>query len=230
LITLIRHGQAGSRTVYDDLSDTGRVQARALGKWFRERDIRFDSILAGDLERQKETALEMLGAMGCEKHTLKVDPRWSEFDLDLVYSGLGPLLAREDETFRAEYEQLQREVKDPASTAHRAWRHCDITLVRAWIEGRFEFEGESFGAFEARVRAGIDALPRSGHIAVITSATPIALSASFALDLAPRRVMQLAGALRNTAFTELELRDDGARLLSFNNVPHLRDRTLHTLR
>ena len=33
-------------------------------------------------------------------------------------------------------------------------------------------------------------LPADGHVAVITSATPIALSAGVALDLGPGRVMQ----------------------------------------
>ena len=45
-----------------------------------------------------------------------VDQRWSEFDLDQVYAGIGPLLAREDERFRLDYEQLQREVIDPESS------------------------------------------------------------------------------------------------------------------
>jgi hypothetical protein len=42
--------------------------------------------------------------------------------------------------------------------------------------------------------------------------------------------MQLAAALRNSAFTELDTRNDGFRLVSFNNVPHLADDRLHTVR
>jgi broad specificity phosphatase PhoE len=184
LITLIRHGQAGSRTAYDDLSETGHAQSRALGSWFARHDVNFDTMISGSLIRQRITAEEIAGlldpALVCDP-----DSRWSEFDLDRVYAGIGPQLAREDEVFRAEYEELQREIADPGSAAHRAWRNCDVTVVRAWIEGRFEFEGESFAAFQERVWAAFRDLSSKGRIAVVTSATPIALCAGMALDLRP---------------------------------------------
>jgi broad specificity phosphatase PhoE len=229
LITFIRHGQAGSRLAYDDLSEIGQEQARALGHWFATHGVRFDAIVTGGLNRQRMTARGMMAAMDAPPEVV-IDERWSEFDLDQVYAGIGPLLAREDERFRLDYEQLQREVIDPESSAHRNWRHCDVMVVRAWIEERFEFAGESFADFGARVREALLELPSDGHVAVITSATPIALSAGVALDLAPRRVMQLAGAQRNTAFSEMDLRPGDPRLVSFNNVPHLTDARLKTLR
>jgi broad specificity phosphatase PhoE len=230
LLTLIRHGQAGSRLVYDDLSKTGCEQSRALGAWFRERETCFDLIVAGGLTRQRITAQEIISAMGSAKPDLEIDSRWSEFDLDQVYAGIGPLLAREDERFGLAYEQLQREVGDPESSAHRSWRNCDVTVVRAWIEARYEFAGESFSAFGERVREALFSSPRDRRVAVVTSATPIALCAAAALDLSPRRVMQLAGALRNTAFSEMDLRPGDPRLVSFNNVPHLREERLRTVR
>ncbi len=229
MVTLIRHGQAGSRLVYDDLSEIGHEQSRDLGAWFAARRIRFDAIVTGGLNRQRQTAREMMAAMEDPPQPV-VDGRWSEFDLDAVYTGIGPLLAAEDEHFRLEYEQLQREVTDPESSAHRQWRRCDVTVVRAWIEARFDFDGESFADFGARVRAALLALPAHGNVAVVTSATPIALSAGATLDLAPRRIMQLAGAQRNTAFSELDLRPGDPRLVSFNNIPHLREERLRTLR
>ncbi len=230
MITLIRHGQAGSRLVYDDLSALGREQAHALGNWFRERGVRFDAIVTGKLNRQIATAQEIVAAMGGGNPDPVVDPRWSEFDLDEVYAGIGPLLAVEDEQFRLQYAELQRDMADPESLAHRAWRHCDVMVVRAWIEGRFEFAGESFAGFEMRVREAMLGLPSQGHIAVVTSATPIALSAGTTLDLTPGRVMQLAGAQRNTAFSEIDLRRGDPRLISFNNIPHLREQRLVTTR
>jgi broad specificity phosphatase PhoE len=56
LITLIRHGQAGSRLAYDDLSEIGHEQARALGQWFGAYGVRFDAIVTGGLNRQRLTA------------------------------------------------------------------------------------------------------------------------------------------------------------------------------
>jgi broad specificity phosphatase PhoE len=230
LVTLIRHGQAGSRLVYDDLSAIGREQARALGNWFREGGILIETIVTGKLNRQIATAQEIVTALGGRHPDPVVDPRWSEFDLDEVYAGIGPLLAIEDEQFRRQYAELQRDVADPESSAHRAWRHCDVTVVKAWIEGRFEFAGESFAAFETRVREALLDLPAQRQVAVVTSATPIALSAGATLDLTPNRVMQLAGAQRNTAFSEIDLRQGDPRLISFNNIPHLREQRMITTR
>jgi broad specificity phosphatase PhoE len=103
-------------------------------------------------------------------------------------------------------------------------------VVKAWIGGRFEFAGESFAGFETRVREALLDLPPEGQVAVITSATPIALSAGATLDLTPNRVMQLAGAQRNTAFSEIDPRPGDPRLVSFNNIPHLRDNRMITTR
>ena len=230
MITLIRHGQAGSRLVYDDLSALGREQAQALGNWLRDGGVRFDAIVTGKLNRQMATAQEIVAAMGSRQPDPVVDPSWSEFDLDEVYAGIAPLLAAEDEQFRLQYAELQRDIADPESSAHRAWRPCDVTVVKAWIEGRFEFAGESFAAFHARVRGALLDLPSQGHIAVVTSATPIALSVGAALDLTPGRMMQMAGAQRNTAFSEIDPRRGDPRLISFNNIPHLLEQRLITTR
>lgn len=232
MVTLIRHGQAGSRVVYDELSEKGHEQARALGGWFGERGVRFDVVVVGGLNRQQMTAHTLLAAMekhGAARPEVIVDTRWNEFDLDAVYEGIGPLLARENEQFCMEYEELRRESADPSSPAHRAWRRCDATVVRAWIEEKFEFAGESFAAFCARVRDGLLNLPSTGRLAVVTSATPVAVCIGMALDLSPRRMMQLAPGF-NTGFSEMDLRPGDPRLVSFNNVPHLTDERLKTFR
>jgi broad specificity phosphatase PhoE len=232
MITLIRHGQAGSRVAYDDLSEVGRTQARALGAWFGERGHRFDAVVTGGLRRQKFTAEVMLGAMeesGVARPSVTVDARWDEFDLDAVYAGVGPQLAAEDEHFRAEYEQLMRDSADPHSTAHRSWRSCDVTVVRAWIAGRFRYEGESFAEVCARVRKALAGLPEGASIAVVTSGTPIGITIGTALEVSPHYMMRLAAGF-NSSYSELDLRHDGPRVVSFNNAPHLADARLKTLR
>ena len=232
LITLIRHGQAGSRLAYDDLSEVGRTQARALGAWFAERGHRFDAVVTGGLTRQQRTAEEMLCAMrerGAALPPVSVDTRWDEFDLDAVYAGVGSLLSAEDEQFRAEYEELLRDAADPHSTAHRAWRNCDVTVVRAWIAGRFAFAGESFADVCARVGKALAELPEGKTIAVVISATPIGISVGAALQVSPQHIMRLAAGF-NSSYSELDLRHDGPRVISYNNVPHLADARLRTLR
>jgi broad specificity phosphatase PhoE len=208
------------------------MQARALGEWFARRGHRFDAVVTGSLTRQKITAEEMLCAMeqrGAARPAMTRDPQWDEFDLDAVYAGVGPQLAEADEQFRGEYEQLMRDCADPHSTAHRSWRTCDVTVVRAWIAGRFRYEGESFDDVCARVRKALTELPDGASIAVVTSATPIGIALGSALEVAPRHIMRLAAGF-NSAYSELDLRHDGPRVVSFNNVPHLADARLRTLR
>lgn len=200
-----------------------------MGQWFRDRGARFDLVIAGGLKRQQITAQEIVDAMGTDA-VISIDSRWSEFDLDGVYAGIGPLLARDDERFHAEYKELQRDSADPDSAAHRNWRNCDVTVVRAWIEGSYaEFEGESFTGFGARVREAFFALPRNLNVVVVTSATPIGICIGTMLELAPHKVMRL-GAGFNSAFSEIDLRHSEPRLVSFNNVPHLPDPRMRTLR
>jgi broad specificity phosphatase PhoE len=194
--------------------------------------VRFDAIVAGGLNRQQITARVLMAAMeryGVAPPELVVDTHWNEFDLDTVYEGIGPLLAEENEQFRLAYAELVRDAADPESSAHRVWRHCDTIVVRAWLEGRFEFAGESFPEFQARVREGLLQLPAQGNVAVVTSATPIGVCVGAALDLSPKRVMQL-GPGCNTAFSEMDLRPGDPRLVSFHNTPHLREERLRTLR
>lgn len=105
VLYLVRHGQAGTREHYDSLSDLGRAQARLLGEYLRETP--FSAVYSGSLERQQATAAEALpGAK------IIVEPGWDEFDLSQVYREFAPHLARDDEQFRIEYEEMQREIAE----------------------------------------------------------------------------------------------------------------------
>jgi broad specificity phosphatase PhoE len=208
---LIRHGQAGSRTDYDCLSEVGREQARRLGDWLAAQGVRFHAVYSGALERQRLTAV----AAGMPQPV--VDERWNEFDLEGVYRGIAPQLAADDPEFRRQFAAL-----DPN---HRHWTSCDIAIVKAWIEGRYRCEGESWAGFCARVRDGLEAL-RTRHgpkeaVAVFTSATPMAIATALSLGVTDGTVMKLAGVTHNAALTTLRLAPDDLTLFLFNSVAHL---------
>ncbi len=230
-IYLIRHGQGGSRQDYDQLSEIGHRQARVLGEYFVQQGIMLGGIVSGELRRQRETAEGVAAAYraaGLECPEIQSDANWNEFDLDALYTGIGPQLCREDDQFRVEFESLRRQMAEAASPVHRAWAKCDTTVVRAWIEGRYEFGGESFTAFRERVGKGN--LGGEGSMAVFTSATPIAIWIGRALELNPLRVMQLAGAMHNTAINMLRVKAESLRLFQYNGIPHLNQNDLRTFR
>lgn len=233
---LIRHGQAGLRDDYDRLSPLGREQARALARWLLAEGIAFDRILSGGLRRQKETAAivaEALAAAGAPVAPVEEDPRWSEFDLDQVYAGIAPQIAAEDPAFRAQYEELLVRMRSGEDGIHRQWTPADTMVVRAWIENRYPFEGESWSAFLDRVHAALADVLRSParRTAVFTSATPVAITvASLFGSRTPMHIMRLAGAAVNTNLTILDLRNGDPALACFNAFPHLAEPRLRTFR
>ncbi len=205
----------------------GGRQARLLGDYLARQEIEFRAFYSGTLARQRDTAAAVAG------NDLILDPDWNEFDLDDVYHGISPRLCFDDERFKSDYEELTRQMADENSPVHRTWSRCDTTVVRAWVEGRYEFDGESFEQFRARVRRAIAKLPDCGRdeaIAVFTSATPIAVWIGVALELDGRKIMQLAGTMYNTAISVLRTGKDGPRLFAFNGVPHLPDAAMRSFR
>lgn len=229
-----RHGQAGLRDDYDTLSETGQRQAKALGEFLAGREMKFDAFVSGGLNRQRQTALaiqDAYQAAGAELPEPVIDTGWNEFDLGAVYRGIAPRLAAGDVEFRREYEALDRESADAGSGVHRRWTAVDVAVVRAWIEGRYECEAESWTAFTGRVRKGLGALAAAkGRIAISTSATPIGVWMGLALRLENRYIMRAAGALYNASITTFHLRGGEVHLSTFNQVGHFADPSLLTFR
>ena len=223
---LIRHGQAGLRSDYDRLSDLGQEQARLLADWFDSQGIQFDLVLSGGLRRQRETAAFLTG-------TPTVDGHWNEFDLDAVYASIAPRLAELDAEFRAEYETLQTEAADPDHPVHRAWRPSDLKVVRAWISGQLAVETESWTQFHERILSafrGLDQWGAAERIALVSSATPIAIATAKLFEAPVRQVFDLAGSLHNTSFSVFRKRETGWLLAGFNHTPHLGEEKKRTLR
>lgn len=223
---LIRHGQAGLRSDYDRLSETGFEQARALGEWLRKQRVAFDMVISGDLRRQRETA----AAMGLDP---VADPQWNEFDLDAVYASVAPQLSAVDEEFRQDFASMAAEAADPCHPVHRAWRTSDFKVVKAWLHNQFAVDCETWNEFRTRVLAAfgkLDALVGVRRVCVVTSATPIGLVTASLFDAGVQQVFALAGSLHNSSFTVLKKREMGWSMAGFNHTPHLDDEKLRTLR
>ncbi|MCS7044325.1 MAG: histidine phosphatase family protein [Bryobacteraceae bacterium] len=235
-VFLIRHGQAGTRDDYDRLSPLGEEQALCLARYLLREGISFDRWIAGGLRRQQQTAQIVHGAFrqaGQTPPEIEVDARWSEFDLDQVYAGIAPQIAAEDAAFRAHYEEMLARIRAGDGTVHRQWTPADTQVVRAWIEQRFPFEGESWADFLDRVQQAFrDAANGAARrVAIFTSATPAAITvASVFGSRAPLHIMRMAGAALNANFTIVDVRGGAPSLSCFNAVPHLDDPRLRTYR
>lgn len=233
-----RHGQAGTRDNYDSLSELGERQAALLGSYLASQRIEFRAAYSGSMQRQRRTGAAVARAYeqaGFEFPPVEVHPEWNEFDLDHVYGEMAPQIAAEDEEFAREYEAMLAEVQAnqglPDAEVHRKWAPCDVQVVDAWIRSRYEYSGESWDAFRARVATHRDSLHGAeGNVAIFTSATPTAIWTGLALDIHDLRILPLAGALYNSSITVLRLRAGQLRLFSFNSVPHLVEAATRTHR
>jgi len=232
-VFLVRHGQAGTRHAYDELSDKGRLQARLLGEFFTSQNTRFDLAITGSLQRQRQTAV----CAGMPE--VIVDKGWDEFDLDHVYKVLAPILCEEDAEFRHAYEAMRSELAaatEHSAGVHRRWTSSDLKIVQAWLQGHPGYTGETWLEFHNRIaqrRAELVAATQDTddhNIVVFTSATPIGIWAGLSLDVEDHRAMRLAGVLHNASYSVMRLRPDQLRLHTFNSIPHLTDPELHTYR
>lgn len=235
-IYLIRHGQAGTRGHYDELSDLGKRQAYLLGQHLAAQKVSFQALIAGCRNRQQQTAAEVrraYGDAGVAVPGIVSEPNWNEFDMTAVFSEFAPLLSQADPQFKHDYQELLRKLEDANSPIHHAWTDCDTQAMRAWMEGRYPCRTESWEAFRGRVLSACAFL--GGHasgdaVAVFTSATPISIWVAAALGVPDGKIMRLAGVMYNSAVTTMRLRDGEPMLFSFNGVPHLNEPQLRTFR
>ena len=231
LVYFLRHGQAGTRDDYDRLSELGREQARLLGRHLASDGLRPVAFYTGELRRQRETASCVAEAFGSPE--IQVVPDWNEFDLDAVYAGIAPQLARDEPEYRQHWEELQATLASADTGIHRRWTKADTGVVRAWVQGRYEHDGESWVQFCERVGRGFRKLDQLGPedvVLVSTSATPAAISIGLALELAPRHVMRLAGITFNASYSVVRMRGDDLALVTFNATAHLPETRLRTYR
>jgi broad specificity phosphatase PhoE len=224
-LTLIRHGQAGSRQQYDQLSQTGIHQARLLAGYLAAQDFRPDQVISGALHRQRETCrivLEELAARDVVWPEPVAAPEWNEFDLDLVNHHVAEALAKEDDEFARQFTELQQAVQTGQDGIHRKWTPADAQIIRAWVEHRFDLPIESWRGFQSRILGAASTLsPGAAKVAVFTSATPVGIWAGRALGLDTPRILRLAGAQYNTALSRFFLNGEEVLLSSFNETPHL---------
>lgn len=154
VVLLVRHAHAtfglGS---YDKLSDQGRDQARRLAEVFAERGLPVERIVAGSLQRQRDTAEILAESLG--GRSVSIDSRWDEYEYM-------PLIARVKPMYRRHWLM----VADLARTGNPSRRLQEVIdrALAVWVA-----DGESpTPALAADDESLVDAPaivdPRSGEV------------------------------------------------------------------
>ncbi|WP_121254200.1 histidine phosphatase family protein [Nocardioides ferulae] len=217
VVLLVRHGQASfGADDYDVLSETGWAQGRLLGEWLAARGVAPDVVVRGDMRRHRETAESLLAGAGWET-PLEVDAGWDEFDhlgvvaADAALHGPAGELPHDRREFQRLFEQ-----------ATARWAAAEEGVAYP----------ETYAGFVARVRGALGrACARAGKggtVAVVTSGGPIAAAAAALVDptgddqaVTARLWSRFNTVVVNSSLTRVVVGSTGARLLTFNEHPHL---------
>ncbi len=212
-LILVRHGQASfGADDYDVLSEAGWEQGRALGTWCRDTGVLPTALVRGDLRRHRETLEAVASTASWPLADVVVDADWNEFDhLPLVAEFRG---AADGELDRRDFQNL----------FERA--------TAAWTSGEHTGEFETYAEFVARGRGALvraTAAAGSGQtVVVVTSGGVIATVCAALLDpdgddpvVVARLWSRFNTVIANASFTRVTVGSTGARLLTFNEHPHL---------
>lgn len=206
---LVRHGQASFGAAdYDQLSELGQRQSVRLGRYWAERNLRFDAVITGSLKRHAQTFAGIAEGAGLNLQPL-VWPGLNEYDSEAVIRAIHPQpLARPD--------------------TPEAYRH-HFRLLRdgltQWMAGTVSPQGmPTYDAFVDGVTSALDHVRATHHtqnVLIVSSGGPISTAVGRVLGLSPETTIELNLRIRNSAVTEFQFTPKRHSLLTYNTLPHL---------
>lgn len=206
---LVRHGQASFGAAdYDQLSDLGRRQAERLGRYWAERDMRFDAVLMGTLKRHAQTWEGIRQGAGFTQEPLSW-PGLNEYDGEAVIKAIYP------------------EAIDQPATPESYKRHFHMLRdgLSQWMAGTVSPRGmPSYPEFVRGVTSALDhtrAQHANQKVLIVSSGGPISTAVGHILGLSPERTIDLNMRIRNSSVTEFQFGPKRHALLTFNTLPHL---------
>ncbi|MBL8018601.1 MAG: histidine phosphatase family protein [Leptospirales bacterium] len=243
-IYLIRHGRADSTgEVYDRLTDSGKIQASRLAEYVLRMGIRPDQIFAGTMRRQQETAQALVDALKTtrlghpEKIAGKIDPETvvtadlNEF-APTFWRGMAGMIASRDREFAQDLERYTAIRTRGGGRSLALFLRLTESVLTAWASGETPPDAESFKEFQGRVFRFLktieSAKPRES-IFVFSSGTPISLMLAHFLGWKEEKCFDWMRWVYNTSLSVIRQERDRYVPLTINSLPHLPDRTLHTL-
>jgi len=214
---LVRHGQASfGADNYDQLSELGFEQSRLLGQYLAAREVVFDHLIGGDLQRHRQTLKSICDGMRREITVPHhIHPGLNEYHFEALvqaFSNQNP-----------QNPLVQKLAEEPVDK--RLYYRLLRQVLMAWSEDQLHDIPESWTDFQQRVldaRAMLQTLAEPGNrILVVSSGGAISLFIGSVLALSPSKVFELNLQMRNTGMSHFYFNRDMINLSSFNTVPHL---------
>ncbi len=205
VITLVRHGQANTGATdeesYDNLSMLGRDQARWMADWVAGTAYAPERIIAGPLNRQRQTA-EIVGeVLGIEVET---DERLREMD----YFGLS--------------QSVERTHAMPLPLDRPGFMSHIPQVLHLWSQGEIHSPAESFDQFADRVLGAMEDAETDGRrVMLVTSGGVVSVAVRHILSLDMTAFAHMMMQVHNSSLHRYVLENGERRLDNFNATPHL---------
>ncbi len=221
-VYMIRHGQASfGQSDYDRLSALGAKQAHIVARHLGRLGVVFDAVYVGPLRRQRQTAATM--AEACAGNGQSFPPlqplaELEEYDAAGLWRHLRARVLASHPELAAGRERLHREP--------RTFQRLFSRIVQSWVAGEHPTDHlESWEAFGERVRRGLRRIMRregaGKHVAVVTSAGPVAVAVQMAAVVTDARCVDLSWQVLNASITRFRYRAERFTLTGFNDVAAL---------
>ena len=198
---IVRHGQAGFGTDnYDQLSELGVKQARALGAWLKDQGFAPDRLMTGTLTRQIETLREMGFDGPSAQH-----PGFNEYDfydlLSVRFGGTTPT-----------------DVLQDRKTHFRTLRDT----ILEWQSGGLKGARESWADFTTRTQNALSIATEPGakKVLVVSSGGVIGQLTRHVLQAPAPMMMELNLQVRNASVARFVFSKGRIMLQTFNWAPH----------
>lgn len=224
-----RHAQAsyGAQN-YDKLSEHGIQQSKELGKYLVHKNITFDKIFSGPLERQKHTY-----------HLVKNEYAGHKLNIPeaIILDGLKE--HEGTEAFKENIPELIRtvpfikELFDKIETNPKLAKRNSLLAFQyfmdKWAEGKIKVPNAlSWEAFRNATKNALQTiLEQTGKgetIAIFSSGGTISSIAAEAIQLKNESsIAAMNFSIRNTSFSTFLYSKNNFNLLSLNEIPHLQD-------
>lgn len=218
-IYLVRHGQASFGAAnYDQLSERGQMQAKALGQYFKRVLQQQPYVVAGALQRHQHTAQLALAASFAQAN-IHTSTLWNEFDHQHV-------LAQYDPRF-AEPQWLKQQLKD-LKQPRDYLAQLFYPAMQRWSEANAEHQyQETWLDFQQRVKQALEALCHEIAIhappvaVVFSSGGVISVAVAQVLGLSAQQTFALNWQISNASFTTFTYVDGQLHLCSLNEHHYL---------
>ena len=229
-LVFVRHGQASfGAASYDKLSDRGIEQVRQLRRHWQGLNTSFDCIYSGNLQRQVETARELMPLVAEGEQNYRVHPGFNEYNGDPLmqiylrdHAGEGSFAPGLQ--FPIQDARLFQKVFEAATD-----KWINNALVPAAEDQRFEHWPD----FQQRVHSAIDELmerhQNGSRVLISTSGGVIALALQRALGFPDAQVISTNWMVYNSSVTRLRYGQGKLSLTLFNAITHLETPELQTL-